>query len=368
MLCLLALVFSSVCLEAADVTYCIVGTDQDKTSPQPHYRDNGDGTISDLNTGLMWVKERGEKLTYDRLADAAKECRVGDHDDWRVPTIKELYSLIIFSGANGRGADDVASYKPFIDTKYFGFAHGDESKGERYIDAQDWSATPELASGETNRPRIFGVNFIDGRIKSYPKFSPRNPEQAHTMYVRFVRDNPDYGKNRFAEKKGLISDKSTGLCWSKSDSQSPLSFAEAEAYVKEANAKKYLGFSDWRLPTAKELHSIVDYTRTPDTTKSAAIDKCFDVTSIENEVKQQDFPCFWTSSRLKTGPRFAHIYIAFGRAMGFMRGAWRDVHGAGAQRSDPAKVEPGQYPQGRGPQGDAVRTGHFVRLVRTDSK
>ena len=73
----------------ADLPYPIVGTGQTKCydnrseiAPpkigQPfygqdaqhpglpaHYRDNGDGTISDLNTGLMWVKARGERSTWD---------------------------------------------------------------------------------------------------------------------------------------------------------------------------------------------------------------------------------------------------------------------------------------------------------------
>jgi hypothetical protein len=51
--------------------------------------------------------------------------------------------------------------------------------------------------------------------------------------------------------------------------------------------------------------------------------------------------------------------------MGFMGGAWRDVHGAGSQRSDPKAGDPANFPQGRGPQGDAIRIYNFVRLVRS---
>jgi hypothetical protein len=52
--------------------------------------------------------------------------------------------------------------------------------------------------------------------------------------------------------------------------------------------------------------------------------------------------------------------------MGNMRNQWLDVHGAGAQRSDPKSGDAGQYAQGRGPQGDAVRIENFVRLVRDE--
>ena len=41
-----------------------------------------------------------------------------------------------------------------------------------------------------------------------------------------------------------------------------------------------------------------------------------------------------------------------------------DVHGAGAQRSDPKVGDAGDYPQGHGPQGDVVRISHYVRMVR----
>lgn len=41
-----------------------------------------------------------------------------------------------------------------------------------------------------------------------------------------------------------------------------------------------------------------------------------------------------------------------------------DVHGAGAQRSDPKAGNPAEYPYGPGPQGAVIRINNFVRLVR----
>ena len=41
------------------------------------------------------------------------------------------------------------------------------------------------------------------------------------------------------------------------------------------------------------------------------------------------------------------------------------MHGAGSQRSDPKAGDPANFPQGRGPQGDAIRIYNFVRLVRS---
>ena len=50
--------------------------------------------------------------------------------------------------------------------------------------------------------------------------------------------------------------------------------------------------------------------------------------------------------------------------MGYMDAIWQDVHGAGAQRSDPKAGNPNQYPTGNGPQGDAIRIYNYVRCVR----
>jgi hypothetical protein len=128
-------------------------------------------------------------------------------------------------------------------------------------------------------------------------------------------------------------------------------------------------YDDWRLANAKEMQSLVDYNRAPGVTDSAAIDPVFDTTRLENG----EYPYFWTSTTHLDGrkPGEAAVYIAFGRALGYMRargrtGSYRllDVHGAGAQRSDPKTGDPGDFPHGRGPQGDDIRIFNFVRLVR----
>jgi hypothetical protein len=123
------------------------------------------------------------------------------------------------------------------------------------------------------------------------------------------------------------------------------------------------------LPDIKELQSIVDYSRSPSTTHSAAIDPIFNCTQIINEAGETDYPYYMSSTTFssQTPAHGSHAsYISFGRAMGYMPvfGGWIDVHGAGAQRSDPKTGNPADYLYGFGPQGDAIRIYNYVRLVR----
>ena len=181
------------------------------------------------------------------------------------------------------------------------------------------------------------------RIKGYDLRMPGGGDKK--FFVLCVRGNPDYGRNDFHDNSdGTITDRACGLIWSKADSGKGLDWEHALAWVREMNGKKHLGHDDWRLPDIKELQSLVDYTRGPDTTKSAAIDPLFTCSTITNEGGQADFPFYWSSTS-HIGPRggAAAMYVAFGRAPGWLSPSgpqgggekrFADVHGAGAQRSD----------------------------------
>lgn len=344
------------------------GQDAQIAGHQPAYTNNGDGTVTDLNTGLMWVQARGSQLPWAAAVSNAANCTVGGYADWRMPTMKELYSLVKFTGQNGTGFTSANGYVPFIDTNYFGFAYGpgtSTNTGSRIIDAQDWSANAYVSTVMGGQAAVFGYNFTDGRIKGYPP--------ANSNYVRYVRGNPSYAQNNFINHgDGTISDKATRLMWSRNDSGSGLNWSNALAWVQAQNAVNYLGHNDWRLPNAKELHSLFDYSRSPDTTASAAINPVFNCTGITNEAGLADFPWYWTGTTLMASPSNGEgVYLCFGRAMAYMNSAWVDAHGAGAQRGDPKggslssyTYTPNGYYAANAPQGDAIRIYNHVRLVR----
>lgn len=326
----------------------------------PSYTDNKNGTVTDNVTGLMWQKTMADKMTFKDAREYVKKVKLGGHRDWRIPSIKELYSLILFTGrVRGQKA-----FEFFIDSRYFDQPLGDTDNGEREIDAQTWSATQYVGRTMRSDTTVFGVNFVDGRIKGYPKFRPRN-DGPNKMYFRFVRGNVKFGLNQFVDNKdGSVSDLATGLMWQKADSGKGMDWENALAYAENLDLA---GHKDWRLPNAKELHSIVDYSRAPRVTDSAAIDPIFQISEILDPQGLRQYPYFWTSTTHLDGrnPYSSAVYIAFGDAQGKMRGRLMDVHGAGAQRSDPKAGEKADYPQYFGPQGDVRYVYNFVRCVRT---
>jgi hypothetical protein len=93
------------------------GQDGDYTTLAQSFCDNEDETVTDMNTGLMWTKESWNK-TYDE-ADAAFS--FAGYDDWRLPTMKELYTLIHFDGVTGSSEEDNI---PYINTNYFNVNYG----------------------------------------------------------------------------------------------------------------------------------------------------------------------------------------------------------------------------------------------------
>ena len=371
------------CFDVSGVQISCMQTGQDAQykTLSPSFSDNNDGTVSDYITKLVWQQTadiNGDgKVNYDdkmNQSDAISYCEnltLAKKSDWRLPDIKSIYSLIDFNGKDISAYDEEDSkLTPFINNYVFGFGYGDRSKKERLIDAQ-WATSTKYVSNTMNgNNTMFGLNFADGRIKGYP-LTARGKDKK--FYVQCVRGNENYGKNNFINNKdGTITDLATNLMWQKNDNGLGVKWSDALEYCENS---REAGYSNWKLPDAKELQSIVDYTRSPDTSNSAAINSVFNATPIINENKQKDFAFYWssTSHENMSNARNA-VYISFGRALGYFHGFYLDVHGAGAQRSAPKDISQINVKQNgfkvvngaiiRGPQGDVIRGLNFARCVR----
>ncbi|MCP3936178.1 MAG: DUF1566 domain-containing protein [Actinomycetia bacterium] len=342
------------------------GQDAEYLGNSPSYTNNGDGTITDNVTGLMWQQDPGDRMEYADAAEGLDSFSLAGYDDWRLPTVKELYSLYLGYGTDPLGPDiDETALTPFIDDDHFVFAYGDTSSGfGRLIDSQWATSSIYESTVMGDQECFFGVNFADGRIKCYPTMP--GPSQYFTIYVR---GSSDYGVNAFSDGgDGTIVDAATGLTWQQHDNGEGVDWETALSYCSTLDLG---GSTDWRLPNVKELQSIVDYSRSPDTTDSPAIDALFDTTSITNEAGEADYPFFWSSTTHVGYPTNLTTadYVAFGRALGDLGDGWIDVHGAGAQRSDPKAGDPAAvYDDFGEAQGtmvlDAMRIENYVRCVQ----
>ncbi len=232
-----------------------------------NYQDNDDGTITDLNTGLMWQQTpSSEDFTWQEAVDYCQELELADNEDWRIPSLKELFSI-----------SDFALGWPYLNTDYFDLASGQVTKDEQF-----WSSNYYVGvTVEGGSAAAFGVNHVTGHIKAYSA-EASGPEGG--KYVRAVRGG-DYGVNDFSDNGDeTISDNASGLMWAQNDNGECLDWEDALEY---AEGSVLAGYGDWRLPNVKELQSIVDYSRSPSASDAenvgAAIDPLFTCTPIVNE-------------------------------------------------------------------------------------
>jgi hypothetical protein len=152
------------------------------------YLDNGDGTVTDMQTGLRWMRcslgqvwqnetciGEAEKYTWQGALDATEKlnCQGGyaGYRDWRVPTKKELQTLIYSSSGQPKTWNDTGD-----------LCQGNYESPTIY--QPDFPNTPDRlfwsSSVYTYNPHIaWYVDFYNGYVGVYPK--------TNSYYARLVR-------------------------------------------------------------------------------------------------------------------------------------------------------------------------------------
>jgi len=197
------------------------------TSHADRYIDNGDETLTDTNTGLIWQKTvDGVGRTWDEAIQYCNDSGLGNKSEWRLPRIDELRTII-----------DYTRYAPALDSK---FGSGEYCwSSSTYVFCPDWA---------------WYIWFDQGDVEYYPKLN--------TQYVRCVHGGPFWSADP-SERLTVVSpdrarDTSANLEWQRADDGQVRTWESAVQYCNDLMLD---GLRGWRLPTIEELQTIIDYTR-----------------------------------------------------------------------------------------------------------
>ena len=173
------------CLNISGEVIPCQGTGQDgdiQAGATLSYTDNGDGTITDNNTKLVWEKKSSDGTIHDfhtvyTWADAfavhvagLNATNFAGHNDWRLPNVKELQSIVNY-GDVGPGAAVSTEFNNNC-TAGITVLAGSCSAG-----SLTWSSTPNPVAGPPAKALF--VTFSDGRVDAV--------SQSNTFHVRAVR-------------------------------------------------------------------------------------------------------------------------------------------------------------------------------------
>lgn len=206
------------------------GEDNDYLINTPSYTNNGDVTITDNVTGLMWQKADGGEMTHEKAITYCDDLILGGYSDWRLPTPIEAHSILIHENGN-----------PAINTTYF------TPTGAEYW----WTSVYE----KNSTTKVWVTN-AGGGIGNHLKTETISAGGTKKIHARAVRNisTPTTITNHFTDNGDeTITDNLTQLIWQKVPNTSALTWENALTY---AEGLSLANESDWRLPNIKELQSL----------------------------------------------------------------------------------------------------------------
>jgi hypothetical protein len=218
------------------------------------YTDNGDGTVTDHATGLVWQRcSAGLSGPNCSLGTAMQANRTNAINycsslnlagkTWRLPNIEELQTLVDYGTISGAIN---ATYFPGTLPNYY------------------WTSTIDPGSNI-----IWYINFANGKFL-YGSYSLPN-------HIRCVSGPSKEPNSNFTDNgDGTVKDNTTGLVWQKCSkgligADCSLGTADTDSWTNAINYCSSLNLAGktWRLPNINELNSLADRT------KSSFIDTTF---------------------------------------------------------------------------------------------
>ena len=211
----------------------------------------GEKVVKDNNTGVMWQStSTSDKFDWYHAIAYCADLEYAGYDDWRLPTLRELASIMDFGG------DSYAINRTYFPVLYIG---------------RTWTSK-QIFSDST---RAWDISFTTGELERALK--------SETYYVKCIRGESLSENSSFTvsaiNEKNIVTDNETGLIWQGSASESTVTWQQALEYCENS---EYAGYTDWRLPNINELLSILNF------------EKRYSATDFPTSIPSN---YFWTSSR-----------------------------------------------------------------------
>ena len=256
------------------------------------YVDHGDGTVTDVTTGLMWEKLSHDGTVHDdhntyTWANAISghvatlnSTNFAGHNDWRLPNVRELLSIVTyqnllptvapaFDNHCSSGCDVTRCSCTFSGDTWTSTSEADSPSNQWFVDFQDGQvgAGLEHGSGPVRAVRDASTGC------SLPATGQTTCWDSSRNVIPCAGTGQDGELRKGAplayvdNGNGTVTDLNTGLVWEKlsddgtvHDKDNLYTWANAfTAHVAALNFTSFAGYNDWRLPNVRELQSIVNY-------------------------------------------------------------------------------------------------------------
>ena len=235
------------------------------------FKDNGDGTVTDEATSLMWQKDTNKRMGPKDAEDFIAKMDLAGYTDWRLPNIKELNTILNLDVDKDNWFFDVF---PVPENEAMLHYSACDLFERHYAWVTNFTFGYDGYYGGRTAPLLSrGVRYADA-TKAAP--APKNFIITHTGQTRaFDLKGREVDKDRIwgldaqriwtensfeiIEGGKAVKDNNTGLVWDNDHDDLTLTWKDAKEYIAALNDASYLGRNDWRLPGREEIRSIARY-------------------------------------------------------------------------------------------------------------
>jgi hypothetical protein len=236
--------------------------------------DRGDFIFVPVRERQRGIAE-GEGLQEDRSAIAEELRRLREERRKSEELVEQMKQLLDAKGRSEEKAKDSLAEKKDLEEELKRLEAERAASSRTIKELETEQAVQKRFTyipKEVKEPKIRRV-----RLRSTPATVWEDDIEKMIMkYNFFIRGKNEGGDfvNDFVDNgDGTVTDLATGLMWEKQGTSSIMYWHQAQRYVSKLNKRRFVGHSDWRIPTTEELVSLLECNRN---NKGLHIDSLFE--------------------------------------------------------------------------------------------